>query len=153
MLSAWLDVHRATAHRTCAGLGARHAAATPLPGSPLMSIGGIVSHLRWVEHAWFEMLLLGLPRQGHATADDPDAEWRRGTEIPLPRLLDEYEAQCERSRNITARLDLDTPALRARGGEDPTTLRWVLVHMIEETARHNGHLDLLRELADGTTAR
>jgi uncharacterized damage-inducible protein DinB len=151
MLSAWLDAHRATVHRKCAGLGAEHAVAAPLPSSPLTSIGGIVSHLRWVEHAWFEILLLDLPDEGYATPDDPDAEWRRGTEIPLPQLLDEYEAQCERSRAITARLDLDTPALRARKDEDPTTLRWVLVHMIEETARHNGHLDLLRELADGTT--
>ena len=153
MLGAWLDAHRATVHRECAGLTAEHAAAAPLPGSPLMSVGGIVSHLRWVEHAWFEALLLGLPVRGHATPDDPDAEWRRGTELPLPRLLDEYAAQCERSREVTARLDLDTTALRARDGEDPTTLRWVLVHMVEETARHNGHLDLLRELADGTAGR
>ena len=151
MLTTWLEWHRATVHAKCVGLSPAHATATPLPTSPLMSVGAVVSHLRWVEHAWFEMLLAGLPRNGNATPDDPDAEWRRGGEVPLSRLLDEYEEQCARSRAITARLDLDAVAATARGGEDPATLRWVLVHMIEETARHNGHLDVLRELADGVT--
>ncbi|MFD6952753.1 mini-circle protein [Nocardiopsis sp. TSRI0078] len=151
MLTTWLEWHRATVHAKCAGLSAEHATATPLPTSPLMSVGAIVSHLRWVEHAWFEMVLMGLPDQGYATPQDPDAEWRRGGEVPLDRLLDEYEDQCARSREITAKLELDAVAASARRNEESTTLRWVLVHMIEETARHNGHLDLLRELADGTT--
>ncbi|MDE3720288.1 DinB family protein [Nocardiopsis sp. N85] len=151
MLTSWLDWHRATVHAKCAGISAAHAVATPVPTSPLMSVGAIVSHLRWVEHAWFEWILLGWPDNGYATPEDPDAEWRRGNEVPLGSLLEEYEQQCERSREITAELELDTSAVRERGGEAAATLRWVLVHMIEETARHNGHLDLLRELADGTT--
>ncbi|QUX30720.1 DinB family protein [Nocardiopsis akebiae] len=151
MLTSWLDWHRATVHAKCAGLSPEHAAATPLPTSPLMSVGAVVSHLRWVEHAWFEVILLGLPDEGYATPEDPDAEWRRGGEIPLDRLLEEYEAQCARSREITARLELGSGSRRAHSGEGHTTLRWVLVHMVEETARHNGHLDVLRELADGTT--
>ncbi|NYH50956.1 putative damage-inducible protein DinB [Nocardiopsis arvandica] len=151
MLTTWLEWHRATVHAKCADLSAEHAVATPLPTSPLMSVGAVVSHLRWVEHAWFEMVLMGLPDQGYATPQDPDAEWRRGGEVPLGRLLDEYEDQCARSREITAKLELDAVAASPRQDEDPTTLRWVLLHMIEETARHNGHLDVLRELADGTT--
>ncbi|WP_433697809.1 DinB family protein [Nocardiopsis sp. CA-288880] len=151
MLTTWLEWHRATVHAKCVGLSPGHASATPLPTSPLMSVGAVVSHLRWVEHAWFEKLLMGLPENGHATPEDPDAEWRRGSELPLSLLLDEYEEQCARSREITAGLDLDAVAATARKDEEPATLRWVLVHMIEETARHNGHLDLLRELADGVT--
>ncbi len=151
MLTTWLDWHRATVHAKCAGIAAEHATATPLPTSPLMSVGAIVSHLRWVEHAWFEWIMLGQPENGYATPEDPDAEWRRGNEVPLGTLLEEYEMQCERSREITAELELGTHAVRHRAGEDATTLRWVLVHLIEETARHNGHLDVLRELADGTT--
>ncbi|MEE2038508.1 DinB family protein [Nocardiopsis sp. CT-R113] len=151
MLTTWLEWHRATVHAKCVGLSPELATATPLPTSPLTSIGAVVSHLRWVEHAWFETRLMGLPGRGHATREDPDADWRRGGEVPLHRLLAEYEEQCARSREITDRLDLDSVALTARRGEEPTTLRWVLVHMVEETARHNGHLDVLRELADGVT--
>ncbi|WP_159942230.1 MULTISPECIES: DinB family protein [unclassified Nocardiopsis] len=151
MLTSWLDWHRATVHAKCAGLSAEHAVATPLPSSPLMSVGAVVSHLRWVEHAWFEMVMMGMPDAGYATPEDPDAEWRRGNEVPLDRLLAEYEEQCARSREVTARLELGSGARRAGRDGRHTTLRWVLVHMVEETARHNGHLDVLRELADGTT--
>ncbi len=103
-----------------------------------------------MERAWFEVVLLGPPDEGYATPGDPDAEWRRGGEVPLERLLEEYETRCARSREITARLDLGSGSRRAHSGEGHTTLRWVLVHMFEETARHTGHLDVLRELADGT---
>ncbi|WP_233515436.1 DinB family protein [Marinitenerispora sediminis] len=151
MLSAWLDWHRGTVHRKCAGLDPALASAAPLATSPLVSAGGIVAHLRWVEHYWFEVVLLGLPDRGPSTPADPDAEWRAGGERPLPELLAEYEAQCARSREIAGRLELNSGARRRRVGESPVTLRWVLVHLLEETARHNGHLDIVRELADGVT--
>jgi uncharacterized damage-inducible protein DinB len=151
MLTSWLDWHRATVRVKCAGLAVDHSGDAPLATSPLMSIGGVVSHLRWVEHYWFEVILLGLPDQGPYTPDDRDAEWRLGARRPLGGLLDEYDAQCARSREITARLELTGGARRSRRGEGPASLRWVLTHMVEETARHNGHLDILRELADGTT--
>ncbi|WP_242677410.1 DinB family protein [Streptomonospora litoralis] len=148
MLTAWLDWHRSTVWEKCAGLDAGLARAAPLPTSPLVSVGGVVAHLRWVEHAWFEVCLRGGPDEGPYTADDPDAEWRLGGRRPLPELLAEYAEQCERSRAITARMELGGAGRLP--GRQAVTLRWVLVHMIEETARHNGHLDILRELADGT---
>ncbi|GAB3454995.1 DinB family protein [Streptomonospora sediminis] len=155
MLTAWLDWHRSTVWEKCSGLAPGPAHSAPLPSSPLVSVAGIVSHLRWVEHVWFEARLLG-GRDQHprAAADpyteaDPDADFRLGGHRPLPELLAEYARQCERSREITARLDMGGSA-RA-DGHRVVTLRWVLVHMIEETARHNGHLDILREMADGTT--
>src|SRR6266545_3883004 len=67
------------------------------------------------------------------------------------RLLEEYEAQCARNRELAAGLDLDTPSKRTISTGEPVTLRWILFHMVEETARHNGHIDILRELADGVT--
>jgi hypothetical protein len=70
--------------------------------------------------------------------------------VPIAQLLDEYEAQCGRYRDLVASLDLDTPSKRPVDGR-PVTLRWILFHLVEETARHNGHLDILRELADGVT--
>ncbi|WP_017600205.1 DinB family protein [Nocardiopsis lucentensis] len=148
MLSSWLDWHRATVRRKCAGLAPEHVGASPLPASPLMTVGGIVSHLRWVEAYWFDTVMLNQPDRAPYSPEDPDAEFRVGAQRPLAELLDEYDAQCARSREITARLELGTTARKARPNP---TLRWVLLHMIEETARHNGHLDVVRELADGVT--
>lgn len=88
------------------------------------------------------------------TEDDPDAEMRLGLHVALARLLAEYRASCGQLSELVAPLDLDTES----GGtlswrNEPVTLRWVLMHLIEETARHNGHIDLLREMADGLTGR
>ncbi|WP_150245863.1 DinB family protein [Nocardiopsis quinghaiensis] len=148
MLTSWLDRHRATVRAKCAGLSPDLSSKAPIPTSPLMTVGGVVCHLRWVEAFWFETVMLNQPDLAPYSGEDPDAEWRRGSELPLGRLLDEYEDQCARSREITAKLELGSGARRAR---PHPTLRWVLLHMIEETARHNGHLDILRELADGVT--
>jgi Protein of unknown function (DUF664) len=101
-----------------------------------------------VEHNWFETVMLGGPDLGPWTDDDPDREFKVD-DAPLSRLLAEYDAQCAISREIAASLDLDVESIVARERGKPT-LRWVLHHMVEETARHNGHLDLLREMLDGT---
>ena len=152
MLLSWLDRHRATVHHKCAGLDPALSSSAPIPTSPMTTIGGIVCHLRWVEAFWFEVVMLNQPDVAPYSHQDPDGEFRVGAERPLSELLVEYEEQCERSRWITSRLELGNSARRVLGdGPERTTLRWVLTHMIEETARHNGHLDLLRELADGTT--
>ncbi|MFD3686749.1 DinB family protein [Nocardiopsis sp. NPDC058631] len=150
MLTSYLDRQRATVHLKCAGLASDLSGAAPLPASPLMTVGGLVSHLRWVEAFWFEVVMLNQPDLAPYSQKDPDAEFRIGAALPLTRLLKEYAAQCARSREITARLELGASARRSR---PQPTLRWVLLHMIEETARHNGHLDLLRELADGATGQ
>lgn len=150
-LTGFLDYARATVHRKCVDLAEGDATASPLPGSPLMSLSGLVSHLRWVEHEWFEHVLLGEEHQFPPTAADPDNDLRLGAEKPIGTLVREYEQQCARSREITARVDLDSRAALPRGDADPVTLRWILHHMVEETARHNGHIDILREMADGVT--
>ncbi|WP_017604501.1 DinB family protein [Nocardiopsis alkaliphila] len=154
MLPAWLDRHRATVHHKCAELDPALSSAAPIATSPMTTIGGVVSHLRWVEAFWFEVVMLGQPDVAPYSREDPDGEFRVGAERPLDELLAEYERQCERSRRITSGLELGNSARRTlHDGRDRPTLRWVLTHMIEETARHNGHLDLLRELADGTTGQ
>ena len=119
-----------------------------------MTISGLVSHLRWVEYSWFEVTLLGGEDHGPWTDEDPDREMRIAIEIPLARLLAEYAASCARYRELAASLDLDTPSKRKMSRRaEPVTLRWILFHLIEETARHNGHIDILREMADGVTGR
>jgi uncharacterized damage-inducible protein DinB len=153
-LTTLLDYVRDTVHTKCVDLPDELARRAPLPGSPLTTVSGIISHLRWVETSWIEETLLGRVIDGPWTDDDPDREFRIAVEVPLSQLLAEYRAACDRHRDLVASLDLDTPS---RGILDwrtePVTLRWVLLHLIEETARHNGHIDILRELADGVRGR
>jgi uncharacterized damage-inducible protein DinB len=150
-LIALLHYVRATVARKCEGLTDELARQAPLPGSPLTNISSLVSHLRWVEHWWFESRFLGLEHRTPAREDDPDYEMTIGLELPLEQLLADYAEQGRRSDQIVADHPLDQVAVHAVSTGDHPTLRWIMMHMIEETARHNGHLDLLRELADGET--
>jgi uncharacterized damage-inducible protein DinB len=151
MLTTFLDYARATVRAKCDGLTDESARQAPLPGSPLMTISGLVSHLHWVEYSWFQVTFLGEDDKGPWTKEDPDREMRIGVDIPLARLLDDYDAQAERYRQLVASLDLDTLSKRSIRSGGPVTLGWIVMHLVEETARHNGHLDILRELADGVT--
>jgi uncharacterized damage-inducible protein DinB len=150
VLTTFLDYARDTVHAKCADLSDADARKAPLPGSPLMTISGLVNHLRWVESSWIESRLLGAAIDAPWTDDDPDREFRIAVEMPLSHLLAEYRAACARHRSLVASLDLDTPSRGDLGWRtEPVTLRWILFHLTEETARHNGHIDVLRELADG----
>ena len=149
MLTTMLDYTRATVHAKCTDLAAADARNAPLATSPLMTLSGIVNHLRWVENWWFEVIFQDLPNNAPWTEDDIDREWRIATERPIEDLLAEYEQQCAGNRELVARLDLDMPAKNTVRDGQMVTLGWIVLHMIEETARHNGHLDVLRELADG----
>jgi uncharacterized damage-inducible protein DinB len=154
VLTTMLAYVRDTVHVKCAGLSDEQARRAPLPGSPLTTISSLVSHLRWVEYYWIRVIMLGEPDLVPVTEEDPDAEMRLGLSVPLERLLAEYRASCDQLTELVAPLDLGT---ESRGTLDwrpePVTLRWVLMHLIEETARHNGHIDILREMADGQTGR
>lgn len=152
ILLTLLDYVRATVHEKCEGLSDADAARRPLPTSPKMSVSAMVNHLRWVEEHWFATVFLGEPSRHPATDEDPDAEMTMAASIPLSTLLEEYAVACARFRDLAATLDLDHPSVRkdAETGE-PVTLRYVILHIIEETARHNGHIDIIRELVDGTT--
>ncbi|MEW9527840.1 DinB family protein [Microbispora sp. NPDC049125] len=150
-LTTFLDYTRATVHAKCEGVSEEHARSAPLPGSPLMTMSGLVSHLHWVEYSWFQVVFLGEEDKGPWTKEEPDREMSLGVEIPLARLLGDYEAQCARYRQLVASHDLDDTAKRPVRDGRHMTLRWILMHLVEETARHNGHLDILREMADGVT--
>ena len=150
-LLTMLQYTRDTAAEKCRDLADEHVGAAPLPGSPLMTLGGVVNHLRWVEHSWIENRFVGGPDLGPWTDEEPDREFSLGATTPLAQTLQEYAEQAARTDAIIARLDLDDrSATPFRSGEHPT-LRWVILHLVEENARHNGHLDILRELADGRT--
>jgi uncharacterized damage-inducible protein DinB len=146
-----LQYTRDTAAEKCRDLAEELVARAPLPGSPLMTLGGVVNHMRWVEHSWIENRFVGGPDLGPWTDEEPDREFSLGATSPIAQTLEEYAAQAQRTDAIVAGLDLDdVSATPFRSGESPT-LRWVLLHLVEENARHNGHLDILRELADGRT--
>jgi uncharacterized damage-inducible protein DinB len=155
VLTTMLDYARDTVHAKCGGLRDNDARKAPLPDSPLMTISGIVNHLRWVEAWWIETVLCGREIDAPWTDSDPDREFRVAVGMPLAEVLADYRAACARHRDLVAGLGLDVPARTAFSGQgaEPVTLRWIFLHLIEETARHNGHLDILRELADGTRGR
>jgi uncharacterized damage-inducible protein DinB len=154
ILTNMLDYVRDTVHAKCAGLTDEDARRAPLAGSPLMTISGLVSHLRWVEYGWLETTFFGGEDHGPWTDEDPDREMRIAVEIPISQLLAEYKASCARYRELVASFELNTPSKgQMSWRSEPVTLRWILFHLIEETARHNGHIDILREMADGMTGR
>ena len=131
------------------GLSQDQARLAPLPSSPLTSPANVLNHLRWVERSWINDDLLGGVDDGPWSEEEPDAEFAEGSALPLDDVLSLYEEEAARTRAVFAGIDLDTQAAGANRKE-ALNARWILVHLIEETARHNGHLDLLREMADGT---
>jgi uncharacterized damage-inducible protein DinB len=151
VLTTFLDHARASAVAKFDGVAEDDARATPLTSSPVMSMAGVVHHLRWVEEWWFRYVFLGEDPAFPWTEEDPDREFRIAGEIPVATLLADYEARAARHREIVAAHDLDERARRTVSNGFNPTLRWILLHLTDETARHNGHLDLLRELADGVT--
>lgn len=120
---------------------------------------GLVLHLAGAEAQWFQRVALGT--RPEVTWDDgvldpgydPAAPFT--TEHSSAAVIAHYRRQCEISNEVLASRDLDAPLLGEVGfewpGEPITDLRWVALHLIEETARHAGHLDAARELLDGTT--
>ncbi|MFJ6696328.1 DinB family protein [Streptomyces sp. NPDC091272] len=150
-LTTFLDYARNTARAKCAGVSAENARKALLPGSPLMTMSGIINHLRWVEYYWFQVIFLGEEDRAPMTDEDPDGEMRIAVDFPLTQLLDEYEEQSARYRELAAGTDLAARAKETIRDGLHVDLRWILLHLTEETARHNGHLDILRELLDGTT--
>jgi uncharacterized damage-inducible protein DinB len=150
-LTTFLDYARDTARAKCEGVSAENARKALLPGSPLMTMSGVINHLRWVEYYWFQVVFLGEEDLGPGTEEDPDREMRIAVDFPLTQLLDEYAEQSTRYRELVAGNDLDKQAQRTIHNGLRVDLRWILYHLIEETARHNGHLDILREILDGTT--
>ena len=151
MLLNHLDYTRRTAIAKCEGLSDQDARRAPLPTSPMMTMSGVVSHLRWVEWHWIHVRLLGEGDEGPWTDEDPDREFHYRLGEPLSVTIEDYQALAAEHDALLAGLDLDLVAVRRMRGGEEVTLRWILMHLIEENARHNGHLDIIRELLDGTT--
>jgi hypothetical protein len=149
-LSAFLDYHRTTFELKCAGVSLERLSERSVPPSGL-SLHGLVRHLAGVERWWFAIQFAGLDLPLlHYSDDDPNQDFDR-----LDGDVDEafalWRAECERSREIVANAaSLDDTGIRLGTGE-PVSLRWIMVDLIAEYARHTGHADLLRERIDGAT--
>ncbi|MGW6197346.1 DinB family protein [Kribbella sp. NPDC055110] len=149
-LVGWLDQQRALVRWKLEGLAEADEYRSVLPDSPLMTPAGLVSHMRWTEHCWFNVLFLGESYADNPQfQEEPEDADMRVTGVPLAKLLDEFEAQCAESNEIVAAHSLDDIGKHPDFKSAQATLRWMLIHMVEETARHVGHLDAMRELLDG----
>ncbi|MFJ6215643.1 DinB family protein [Streptomyces sp. NPDC092296] len=151
MLDAWLDYHRATLALKCEGLDDDQLRTRPVPPSSL-SLLGLVRHMAEVERHWFQGILGGLDfDRGHYwTPQRPDGDFDDVDGADPAEAFATWRAECAASRAAAAGLPLETLGKRLRGREQ-VSLRWILIHLIEEYARHNGHADLIREQIDGVT--
>ncbi len=146
MLVGWLEWQQHTVELKCDGVSETDAHHARLGTSPDMTIAGLVAHLTSVERDWLEGSFLG---NVELLGTDSHGGWRVDGQT-LADLLASYRRQTARSREILAGHDLDELEAYAPPGLDLVSLRWILAHLIEETGRHLGHLDLLREMADGS---
>jgi uncharacterized damage-inducible protein DinB/predicted enzyme related to lactoylglutathione lyase len=151
MLAGMLDWYRDAVIRKAAGADARVARTSPLRSGT--TIAGLVKHLALVEDSWFHDRFAGRPDpEPWASApwdDDTDWDFHSAIDDDVADLVELYRTACDRSRAAARDRALDEPA--ASPGSRPFTLRFAYVHLIEETARHLGHLDVLREYLDGST--
>ena len=145
-LESFLDDYRDIVVRKVSGLSDTDARRSLVASST--TVGGLIKHLRWAEYGWFDQLLQERSNDNRRT-HDRSWEFEFLPEESLPTLITEYQTQCEESRRIAARYPLDHVVRHRRFGT--VSLRWIYVHMIEETARHTGQLDILREQLDGAT--
>ena len=151
LLTTFLDYHRATLATKCHGLTGDQLRRIADPPSAL-SLLGLLRHLGEVERHWFRRVLASDPAVPFlwSSGGDFEAAFRDAASADPASALAAWQAECASSRALTAAAaSLDVTGRNARGEE--FSLRWILIHMIEEYARHNGHADLLREHLDGTT--
>ena len=145
-----LEYHRATLATKCMGLNDAQLRAHAVESSNL-SLLGLVRHMAEVERGWFRAGVDGEDIGDlWVSPEDPDADFDRVDSADVAEAFAAWDEEYMQARGIVDRAtSLDTTFEHPRLG--PVSLRWVLLHMIEEYARHNGHADLLRERIDGTT--
>jgi len=141
-----LDWNRSVAVRKLDGLSLAEATRIRMPTGP--TLVGVLRHLAWDERGWFEHFFLGEPDE----AVDIDESFAVDAVSTVDEAIADYLAAVERSREIVRSApSLEALSVLPHDYFGIVTLRWILLHMTTETARHAGHLDILRELTDGQT--
>ncbi len=148
LLIGFLDWYRAVVERKVADLSWEQASrpCTRRGLSPL----GVVKHLAWVERSWFRRRFLG-DEVELFTGPDNAPTFVLADSDTVASVVASYRAAADEARTITAAASLDDVAVGAHAVFGAVSLRWILVHLLEETARHAGHLDVMREDIDGRT--
>ncbi|WP_101832362.1 DinB family protein [Frankia canadensis] len=149
ILEAFLDFHRDVVVHKARGVGDADARRRLLPSRT--TLAGLLRHLTVVEQTWFHPLAAAPAPQtapaGNAAAAEEDTSWDIAEATTLDSLLADYDDACAHSREASAAFALDDVLSHPEIGQ--VSLRWIYVHVIEETARHAGHADVIRELTDG----
>jgi len=152
-LLSYLRQMRLVMRLTAYGLTDEQARATPTV-SPL-SVGGLIKHVATVEQSWIDMVQ---QKQGAGTDVDYETNFRLGADETLGSVLTRYDEVAAETERVIAGVDLDDPVPVPKDVPwfpddiDAWSVRWVLLHVIQETARHTGHADIVRESVDGATA-
>lgn len=154
LLRAFLRGQRQSVLAVAEGLDeeAWHRSVVPTGWTP----AGLLEHLGGAEWHWFQGVVAGKQPElsGDLAEDEPPYDPMSvvfATDAPSAEVVTFYRNQCEQSEAVLAMTPLAAPPLGKHGSFEPPNVRWVVLHMIEETARHAGHLDIARELLDGTT--
>jgi uncharacterized damage-inducible protein DinB len=146
VLEAFLDFHRQVLVSKVDGISDNEARRRRVPSRT--TLAGLIKHMIGVERGWFQEVLGGRnPEDIDANVGGGDESWAVAENETVSSLIKEYEQTCEQSRQTAARFALDDAVPEPDMGQ--VSLRWIYVHMIEETARHVGHADILREQTDG----
>ncbi|GAB3387245.1 DinB family protein [Humibacter soli] len=148
-LGQFLDLYRRRALRRFVSLSDDQARARSLVATNLTA-GGVIKHLAHMEDHWFTARVgsakLPEPWASAPFDDQPDWDFESAVDETVDEISELYRTACERSRNVFSNLaSLESRAFRPSFGKKPVTLRWVMVHMLEETACHVGHLEMLTD--------
>lgn len=147
-LGGFLDWYRAVVERKVDGLSLEDAKRVMTPTG--MSSLGVLKHLGWVERGWFRETFAGEDVEAIDLDGDNSAEFAVGSDDTVESVIAFYRAEVGEARRVVGESpSLDILSARETTYQEHVSLRWVMVHMLEETARHAGHLDLMREQIDG----
>lgn len=152
-LLAFLEYYRAVLIDKASGLSDEHLSTRLEPST--LTLGGLINHMALVEDDWFTSDMAGedLPEPWASAPweDDRDWEFNSAKEVPGDELIARYRDAIARSNQVIASVEaLDALSVKSSRDGEKWSLRWILIHMIEETARHCGHADLIRESIDGS---
>jgi uncharacterized protein DUF664 len=152
LLDSYLDYYRGTVLRKLDGLCEEELRGSRLPSgwTPL----ALLVHLTWMERRWFNWGFAAEPTERPWGDQGPDGAWQVPAGASVADVRAAFAAQCERSRAAVAGVPLERRAATGGRFATPTeapTLAWIKLHVLQEYARHAGHLDIVRELADGVT--
>jgi hypothetical protein len=150
-LLQFLDTQRTCVRSIVDGLSeeAWHTSVVPSGWTP----AGFIEHLAGAEYHWFQQIIAGVVYEPQPDEEivpyDPNAAFV--SDLPSGEILRNYREECERSDAVLGTAAMSDKPRGRHFGEEVPSVRWVVLHMIEETATHSGHLEIARELLDGQT--